>query len=65
MKNIDISNALRSLLLTIAFVGATVLTGCSADSIMGPEETSGPTMEASSNPHYPVPPNDDCSVGPC
>lgn len=55
----------KNLFAAVVFAAAVALGGCSTDAIVGPETTEGPSVEASSNPHYPVPPNDDCSVGDC
>lgn len=65
MKSIQISKAIRSAVFAAVFAGSLFLGGCSADAIMGPEQTEGPSVNTSSQPHDSQPSNDDCSVGGC
>ena len=65
MKTVQISKAIRSAFLAVVFAGSLALGGCSADAIMGPEQSEGPSMNTSSQPHGSHPDNDDCSVGGC
>ncbi len=65
MKTARISNVLRSSIFALFFAASLAISGCSADAIMGPDTTDGPTLDARSEPHGQHPGNDDCSVGGC
>lgn len=65
MKSFNLSKVLRSSAAVALFVGTMVLGGCSADAIMGPDETEAPVVNTSTQPSDPQPSNDDCSVGGC
>ncbi len=64
-KLIALSTSMKSIISAAAIVVALTLGGCSADAIMGPDTTDGPTLDARSEPHGQHPGNDDCSVGGC
>lgn len=65
MKTNLISNAVRSALVAIFFIGSLAVSGCSADAIMGADQADAVSMDTRSIPHGQHPGNDDCSVGGC
>lgn len=64
-RRIARSSAAKSIFSAAVFVVALALSGCGADTIMGPEQSEGPAVNTSSQPHDSQPSNDDCSVGGC